>query len=83
VGLRKENYQMEFTPTHRIMLTSSDGVTETIEVMCVRTNGGYACYTETEWETATAADWEIDENGYLWFQGQQAPANHTIEITAL
>jgi len=65
-----------FKPTHIIRITH-EGSTEEVPVMLV---DGVA-YTEGEWDSGTAADWEVVDGEWL-FQGQ-APACREYEVTSI
>ena len=57
---------MEFKATHVITVRWNNGITEYIPVM----RDGDCLYTEDEWNAADAADWTVDEDGNILFQGQ-------------
>jgi hypothetical protein len=74
MGEREETTMTKpaFQPSHRITLRSG----EVEEVMLV--DG--AAYTAAEWESATLADYERDEDGRWTFQGE--PFACTVEEIA-
>lgn len=70
----------EFSPTHRITITHSDGREEHVDVMAdlggAMDQDGFPLYTREEWETFTAADWEFSAETGLTFQGAANPYNN-------
>jgi hypothetical protein len=52
----------DFTPTHKITL--ADGTTELVQLV----DG--SAYTRAEWDSASAADYERQEDGSWTFQGE-------------
>ncbi|HSB68738.1 MAG TPA: hypothetical protein VLT62_05355 [Candidatus Methylomirabilis sp.] len=70
---------MRWTPTHRIIATARREGPETFEVMAFDLGcdhpgpGRYALFTREEWEAGTPADWTMDVEGQVWFQGGSVP----------
>ena len=68
---------LDFCPTHTIV---HDG--DQLRVMCVANAddpGWLICYTQGEWESDSAADYEFNEDsGALYFQGQPTSGRWTI-----
>ena len=69
----------DFVPTHRITHTRPDGTRDVYEV--AEFNG--CLYTQGEWDHAENADWTIDEDRRVWFQGQAAPSCGAVTVEQL
>lgn len=68
---------MEFEPTGTIHIVNSlTGETRAIPVM----EDDGALYTQAEWESCTQADWELDEDGELTFQGDYVGGEYEEEV---
>ncbi len=57
----------EFEPTH-IIATGTRVLPVRLEPS--EDHGGSVLYTQEEWESVTSADWELQDDGRLTFQGR-------------
>lgn len=64
---------VKFVPTHKII--TADQATLVRHVLTGEDDNSAALYTKEEWDSCTNADWEIQENGRLTFQGKK-PSGH-------
>ena|GEM_PF-2793940 len=69
----------QFQATHRITFAPVSGKPERFDVM--EREG--SLYTQTEWVASVGADWTIDNERHVWFQGQAAPGNGTVRVKKL
>ena len=59
---------MKFKATHVLTITRFNGLKST-EFIPVMRDGG-SLYTEEEWDAIDAADWTLEENDEILFQGR-------------
>jgi hypothetical protein len=79
----EDGAEIEFTPTHVITVFNTDGdkIEKRIPVASVDADeGGRSLYTQAEWESESGADWTMDAETGLVFQGQ---ARYTCRIDLL
>lgn len=76
-----------FEPTHKIIVSGSTSILdvfgdvqeadEAAEILVQSVpgdEGGQVLYTEEEWTTGVAADWEVTPEGFLTRHGSETPA---------
>jgi hypothetical protein len=61
----------KFTPTHEITLERRDGTREVVPIQLVDGVGD----TRVEWDSETAADWELVDGEWMW-QGAAIPPGY-------
>ena len=72
--------------THRIVYSPQPNETEAIDVMAWDRGadapgpGRYALYTEENWETESEAEWTMNSEGQVWFQGESLPREATAVV---
>lgn len=72
--------------THRIVYSRGPGESETIEVMAWDRGaeapgpGRYALYTQENAESDSPAEWAMDAEGRVWFQGEPLPGDASAVV---
>jgi LmbE family N-acetylglucosaminyl deacetylase len=71
----------DWNATHRITFTPIESTTPQVWE-CMEHDG--SLYTESEWEAHDAADWTIDEDRNIWWQGESfAPGPGNVRVDRL
>jgi hypothetical protein len=77
---------MPWFATHRIVYSRGPNASENIEVMAWDRGadapgpGRYALYTQENAEAESPAEWAMDSEGRVWFQGEPLPGDATAVV---